>query len=140
MRIGEPNALTGNEKKWHLLYCDREIRRCPVTEFIDDCRPKHQVKILRFLNLLEEMGPLLPRPYSDILVDGIHELRIKLSGDQIRLLYFFCFQKYIVLYYGFVKNTNRVPKKFIKKVAAYRKDFMDRVNPRQLEVQINAPF
>lgn len=125
--------MTDVDKKWHLLYCDREIRRCPVTDFIDECRPKHQVKILRFLGLLEEMGPTLPRPYADILHDGIHELRIKLSGDQIRLLYFFCYQKYIVLYFGFVKNTSRVPDKLIEKVMAYRTDFMNRIEPEKLE-------
>jgi len=131
--------MATRSKKWHLIYCDREIRSCPVTDFIDTCRPKHQAKILRFLGLLEEMGPILPRPYADLLVDGIHELRIKLSGDQIRLLYFFCYQKYIVLYYGFVKNTSRVPEKFIRKVVDYREDFLNRVEPSQLEMMIDAP-
>lgn len=128
------------DKRWHIIYCDAEIRRCPVTEFIDGCRPKHQVKILRFLGLLEDMGPTLPRPYADMLVDGIHELRIKLSGDQIRMLYFFCFQKYIVLYFAFIKNTDRVPERFIQKVVAYREDFMRRVSPNQLAEDILAPF
>jgi hypothetical protein len=40
------------------------------------------------------MGPTLPRPYADLLKDGIHELRIRLSGDHIRMLYFFCFRKF----------------------------------------------
>ena len=125
--------MARNDRKWHLLYCDRAIRRCPVTEFIDECQPKHQVKIIRFLSLLEEMGPTLPRPYADVLHDGIHELRIKLSGEQIRLLYFFCYQKYIVLYYGFVKNTSRVPETLINKVMSYRNDFMNRNEPEELE-------
>ncbi|MBN2525211.1 MAG: type II toxin-antitoxin system RelE/ParE family toxin [Deltaproteobacteria bacterium] len=125
--------MTNFDRKWHLLYCDRAIRHCPVTEFIDDCQPKHQVKIIRFLDLLEEMGPTLQRPYADVLHDGIHELRIKLSGEQIRLLYFFCYQKYIVLYYGFVKNTSRVPETLINKVIAYRNDFMSRNAPGELE-------
>ncbi len=33
--------------------------------------------------LLEEKGPPLPRPYADLLTDGIHELRVKLSGIMI---------------------------------------------------------
>ena len=119
--------------KWHLLYCDRDVPRCPVTEFIDSSPPRHQVKILRFLGLLEEMGPTLPRPYADLLEDGIHELRIRLSGGQIRMLYFFCYQKYIVLYYAFVKNTDRVPEAFIRKVAEYRNDFLRRYGPQALE-------
>ena len=111
---------------------------CPVTEFIEACQPKHQVKILRFLSLLEEQGPILPRPYADLLYDGIHELRVKLSGDQIRILYFFCFQKFIVLYYAFVKTSSRVPDKFIRKVIAYRDDFLEQASLDQLEEIVGA--
>jgi hypothetical protein len=63
-------------------------------------------------------------------------LRIRLSGEQIRMLYFFCYQKYIVLYYAFVKNVDRVPQQFIQKVAAYRNDFLRRYDARELEDQI----
>jgi hypothetical protein len=125
-------------KRWHILYCDAAVPACPVTDFIDACPPRHQVKILRFLALLEEMGPTLPRPYADILHDGIHELRITLSGEQVRLLYFFCHQKFIILYYAFVKTASRVPEQFIRKVAGYREDLLARLNPQQLESLIHA--
>lgn len=42
------------QTKWHLLYCDQNFDVCPVADFIDACPPKHQIKILRFLTLLEE--------------------------------------------------------------------------------------
>ena len=61
---------------------------------------------------------------------------IQLFGDQIRMLYFFCYQKYIVLYFAFVKNTDRVPEEFIRKVAVYRNDFLRRYDPQALEEQI----
>ena len=124
--------------RWHIVYCDEQMEPCPVTDFIDACAPKHQVKILRFLSLLEQMGPTLPRPYSDLLKDGIHELRIKLSGDQIRMLYFFCFRKYIVFYVAFVKNTDRVPEKFIHRVKRYRNNFLERISAKKLEELVNA--
>lgn len=120
-------------KRWHIVYCDELMDPCPVTEFIDNCDPKHQVKIIRFISLLEEMGPTLPRPYADLLKDGIHELRIKLSGDQIRMLYFFCFRKFIVFYVAFVKNTRTVPVKFINRVKRYRNNFLYRVTAEELE-------
>ena len=127
-----------SKNRWTIVYCDEEMDPCPVTDFIDTCAPKHQVKILRFLSLLEEMGPTLPRPYSDLLKDGIHELRIKLSGDQVRMLYFFCFRKFIVFYVAFVKNTDRVPEKFILRVRRYRDNFMRRITARKLEELVNA--
>jgi len=125
-------------KAWHILYCDETEQPCPVTEFIESCPPRHQVKILRFLSLLEEMGPTLPRPYADTLHDGIHELRVKLSGEQIRMLYFFCFRKFIILYHAFVKTTDRVPERFVRKVIDYRDNLLERTSPKVLEAVVNA--
>lgn len=130
--------LGAMNRKWHLLYCDEHLQGCPVTDFIDACRPRHQVKVLRFLTLLEEMGPTLPRPYADLLRDGVHELRIKLAGEQVRLLYFFCYRNYIILYHAFIKSTDRVPEKFIRRVIDYRASFLNRTNPQQLEALIDA--
>ena len=126
--------------QWHLVYCDEYISYCPVTDFIESVPEMHQVKIMRFLALLEELGPNLHRPYADLLRDGIHELRISLSGEQVRMLYFFCYRKFIVLYYAFVKNTSRVPESFIRKVSLYRNDFLSRMDPVSLERQIDAAF
>ena len=50
----------------------------------------------------------------DLLQDGIHELRIKLSGVQVRILYFFCYKDIIILTNIFDKHTDRVPKSEIK--------------------------
>ncbi len=128
------------KQKWKILFCDEIELACPVTNFINQCSPKHQVKILRLLSLLEEQGPVLPRPYADILHDGIHELRFTLSRDKVRVLYFFCYQKFIVLYFVFLKNTQKVPKKFISKVKDYREDFLQRTSQKELEASWNAVF
>lgn len=120
-------------EKWHILFCDEMEQACPVTEFINQCAPRHQVKVLRLLSLLEEQGPVLPRPYSDILYDGIHELRFTLSREKVRVLYFFCFQKFIVLYHVFYKNTRKVPEKYIEKVIEYRNDFIKKKSRETLE-------
>ena len=29
--------------KWHILFCDDQMRSCPVTDFIEGCQPKHAV-------------------------------------------------------------------------------------------------
>ena len=127
-------------KKWHILFCDEMKEACPVTDFINECDPKHQVKILRLLSLLEEQGPILPRPYADVLHNGIHELRFTLSGDKVRVLYFFCFQKFIVLYYVFFKNTQKVPEKYIDKVIEYRDAFLNKITRDQIEENYHAVF
>lgn len=128
------------ERKWHILFCDELEQACPVTEFINNCRPGHQVKVLRILSLLEEQGPTMPRPYSDILHDGIHELRFTLARDRVRVLYFFCYRKFIVLYYVFLKNTRRVPEKFISRVMVYRDRFLENISAQTLEARHHAVF
>jgi phage-related protein len=79
------------------------------------------------------MGPNLPRPYSDLLTDGIHELRIKLSGNQIRILYFFCFKNFIILTNQFVKNSDKVPKSQITKAKKRRDVFLEKYNEMDLK-------
>ena len=128
------------QPKWQILFCDEIEDACPVTRFINTCPPKHQVKMLRILSLLEEKGPTLPRPYADILRDGIHELRISLSRENVRVLYFFCYQRFIVLYYAFFKNTRKVPEKYINRVMDYRDAFLTKVSERDLERVSRAVF
>ncbi len=120
-------------KKWNVLFCDPYLKPCPVEDFIDACRIEHQVKILHFVELLEEMGPTLPRPYADLLEDGIHELRISLSGDHLRMLYFFCFESYIIVYRAFRKHTSRVPDEYIRETRRYRDSFLGRMDRDALE-------
>lgn len=128
------------KSKWRILFCDEMEKVCPVTEFINQCAPKHQVKVLRLLSLLEEQGPILPRPYADILHDGIHELRFSLARDKVRVLYFFCHQKFIVLYNVFFKNTAKVPEQRIQKIIDYRDRFLEHATPNKLEEAWRAIF
>jgi len=127
-----------SKKKWHILYFDALMKICPIAEFIETRPPKHQMKILRFLDLFEEMGPTLPRPYSDILYDGIHELRITLSGDPVRFLYSFCFNNIIIFYQAFWKHTGRVPEKYIEQTIRYRDEFLVRMRQNRLKRLIHA--
>lgn len=120
-------------KKWNILYYTKKDDTCPVEDFINSRKPRNKSKILSFFDLLEEKGPNLQRPYADILEDGIHEIRIKLSGDQVRILYFFCFKDYIILTNSFIKNTDKVPKNQIKTAKKYREDFLKRYNNKDLE-------
>lgn len=119
--------------KWHVLYYETINSNCPVQEFIDNQNKRNQAKILSFFSLLEEKGPTLPRPYADLLLGGIHELRIKLQGKQTRFLYFFCFKNLIIFTHAFVKTTAKIPKGEIKKAMEYRDDFMNRTDEKQLK-------
>jgi len=112
------------KRKWNVIYYETSDKRCPITDFIDSRRKRNQAKVLSLISLLHEYGPHLSRPYADLLTDGIHELRIKLSGENIRILYFFCYRDFIVLTHTFIKTVDKVPKSEIKKAQKYRDDFL----------------
>jgi len=122
--------------KWRVLYYTDENDTCPVQDFIDSRDMKNQAKILSFIEILEEKGPNLPRPYADILEDGIHELRVKLSGSQIRFLYFFCYAEFIIITHAFTKNTQKVPASEIQKAKKFRQLFLNKHKPDDIRKKL----
>ena len=112
--------------KWKIIYYEDDKGYSEVLNFIDSLSENEQVKLLSWISILEEKGPNLPRPYSDLLQDGIHELRIKLSGKQVRILYFFCYKEFIILSNKFIKTTQKVPDKEISKSIDIRKKFLEK--------------
>ena len=123
---------------WHIIYYQAEDGSCPIREFIDARREREQAKFFSWISLLEEQGPHLPRPYADLLTDGIHELRVTLSRDEVRALYFFCYQEFIVLTHGFVKTTRAVPESEIRRAQRLRVDFLSRFSQQTLREWIDA--
>ena len=61
----------------------------------------------------------------NLSIAGIHELRIKLSGEQIRIFYFFIYKDFIVLTHCFRKSSDKVSKTEIEKAKNYKKDFIN---------------
>lgn len=93
----------------------------PVEDFILSQEYKMQAKIFRMIELLELNGNALREPYSKELEDGIFELRIKQSNNITRILYFFVVGKKIILTNGFVKKTEKTPKREIQLAKRCRK-------------------
>jgi phage-related protein len=118
---------------WLVYYYSKTDDTSPVKDFIDSLPVKERAKTLAFIGLLETRGPNLPRPYADLLKDGIHELRIKLTGTQTRVLYFFCYQNIIVLTNVFDKHTNIVPESEIILAKTYRADFLSRYSEEDMK-------
>ncbi len=122
---------------WNLIYYEDENENAEVYDFINSQKSSNKAKILSWLSMLKEKGPVLPRPYADLLKDGIHELRIKLSGNQVRVLYFFCYKDFIVLTNCFTKNRKQVPEKEINKAKKYRDNFLKRYSEAKLRKEFN---
>ncbi|AOP36394.1 hypothetical protein A0128_20480 [Leptospira tipperaryensis] len=120
-------------RKWKVYYySESEDEESEIEIFINSKDDRNQAKILAWIEKLEELGPNLPRPYADILKDGIHELRIKLSGDQVRILYFFCYKDYVILTNQFIKRSDKVPKSEIDKAVKRREKFLKKYPEKEI--------
>ena len=119
-------------KEWLIAYYSAQDGSKPVEKYLKELPVNERAKALAFVSLLEQKGPDLHRPYADLLEDGIHELRIKLTGTQVRVLYFFCYQNIIVLTNVFDKHSDKVPKGQIKLAKKCRTDFLDRFSEEDI--------
>ena len=98
----------------------------PVENFFNSLDIKMRNKILMILNVLQEKGNQLREPYSKHLEDGIFEVRGKIGNDISRVLYFFYYNEKIILTNGFIKKTQKTPKREIDLAKKYRKEYIER--------------
>jgi hypothetical protein len=76
----------------------------PMLEWFEKLPDKVQDKCVVHLRRLAELGHELRRPESDLLRDGIHELRVGFEGVNYRMLYFFHGNVAAVLSHGLMKE------------------------------------
>jgi hypothetical protein len=129
--------MDNRPSKWHVIYYENIKGQSEVFDFVENVTLREKAKILAVLDILEERGPQLPRPYADFLEDGIHELRIKLHGNQVRILYFFCYRDFIILTNVCVKTTAKVPVPEINKSKMCRVDYLARNTEQSLRRTTN---
>lgn len=98
----------------------------PVRLFLDSLEPKMHAKMLREIDLLVENGPNLRLPHSRSVEDGIFELRAKQGKDISRVMFFFFIGNKAILTNGFIKKTQKTPKKEIELAKKYRDEYLNR--------------
>ncbi len=100
--------------------------KSPIEEFIESLDAETQDKFIFKKQLLQDFGPQLRYPHTDHIGEGIFELRFKGKEVQIRVLFFFFSGKRIIFTHGFVKKTQKTPRKEIETAEGRRKDFLAR--------------
>ena len=113
--------------KFEVLFYEKENGERPVKDFLQSLDKKMQAKLLGLFDILEEKGNELREPYSKHLEDGIFELRGKVGSDISRVLYFFYYEGKIIVTNGFIKKTQKTPRKQIKVAKERRKEYIERV-------------
>ena len=111
---------------FEVLFYEKEDGTRPAEEYLLSEDVKLQAKMSREILLLEEFGNLLRKPHSELLEDGIFELRAKVGTDISRVLYFFIVGKKVILTNGFRKKSEKTPRDVIELAKNYRDDFIKR--------------
>ena len=101
--------------------------KIPVQDFLNKLNPKMRAKMYGMLVILQEKGNLLREPYSKYIEEGIFELRCKFGNDITRIMYFFYYNRRIVLTNGFTEKTQKTPPEEIQIAKSRRIDFMERM-------------
>lgn len=113
-------------QNYNIIMYEKDNGEKPVERFLDELNVKIKARVMRMIKILKENGTRLREPYSKKLEDGIFELRIQQGNNRLRVLYFFIQGNNIVLTNGFVKKTQRTPKKEMEKAKKYRNAFLER--------------
>lgn len=112
--------------KYEVIFYNKADGTEPAKDFILSVDKKMKAKILKTIVMLQNNGVDLRMPYSEHLEDGIFEIRAKVGSDISRVLYFFVIGHKIILTNGFIKKTQKSPKREIEKAKQYRKEYLSR--------------
>ena len=86
-------------------------KRKPAEDFINSLSYKTQRKFFAKKELLETFGHRFPEPHAKYIGDDIFELRFRGIEGAVRVLYFFFHQNMAVFTNGFIKKTQKTPKR-----------------------------
>lgn len=107
---------------WRLIYYESSKGISPVFDFIESLNARAKAKVTNTFDLLTEFGIRLGSPHvKKISQTSIWELRI-LGGDSIRIFYAAISGRSFLLLHGFIKKSQKTPKRELKIALARLKD------------------
>lgn len=110
-------------EEWKIDYYESPGGNIPVYDFIERLSPIAKSKVSNTLDLLTEYGIKLGLPHiKKVLGTELWELRI-LGGDSIRIFYITASGRTFLLLHGFIKKSQKAPKKEIKIALSRLKEY-----------------
>jgi phage-related protein len=119
--------------EFEIIFYEKEDGTMPAQDFLDSLDDKMRAKMILTVDMLKNKGNRLREPYSKPLDDGIMELRAVVGTNISRVLYFFVVGQKVILTNGFIKKTQKTPKKEITLAQKYREDYIARERKKQEE-------
>lgn len=96
----------------------------PVEDFIASLGEQTQDKFIFKRGLLECFGPELRSPHTKPVGNDMFELRFRGGEGQVRILFFFFLRGQIILVHGFIKKSQKTPKKELKIALKRMKEYL----------------
>lgn len=119
--------------EFEIIFYEKEDGTMPAQDFLDSLDDKMRAKMILTVDMLKNKGNRLREPYSKPLDDGIMELRAVVGTNISRVLYFFVVGQKVILTNGFIKKTQKTPRKEITLAKKYRDDYIARERKKQEE-------
>lgn len=107
-------------------YVELESGEKPFEEFILGLQIRERAKVFETINYfvkLKSNDLLIKKNISKHLEDGIFELRISLTDKIARSLYYYQKGAKIIITHGFIKKTQKTPRKEIEKAKKFREAY-----------------
>lgn len=98
----------------------------PVEGFLVSLSEKDRARIAWTINLLEEYGLQLGSPYVKHLRGKLWELRIHAGRKAYRIIYFAYVGHRFILLHGFLKKTQKTPRRELEIAKGRMADFLTR--------------
>ena len=110
--------------QYTIEYVELESGEKPFEEFILGLQARERAKVFETINYfikLKSNDLPIKENISKHLEDGIFELRISLTDKIARSLYYYQKGAKIIITHGFIKKTQKTPRKEIEKAKELRK-------------------
>ncbi len=120
---------TRNRNLYRIEYVELDNKK-PFEEFLNAFTLKEQEKLItQMIRFLERKNANIPVKgnISKYLEDGIFEVRIFFSDKSARTLYYYEKGGKIIFTHGFIKKTQKTPRKEIEYAKQWRKKYNKRM-------------
>jgi phage-related protein len=100
----------------------------PMIDFLESLSAKERALIYKHMEKLVEYKSNnynLSDKFSKLLEDGIFELKVQLHNTTSRSLYFYEKDKIIIFTNGFIKKSQKTPRKEIDKAKTIKETFQN---------------
>ena len=108
---------------YEMVFYERANGEVPAQEFLDSLPIKLREKTLRSLALLQELGPQLRGEEAEYIRDGLFKLRTQFGSDITRISYFFFVGRKKVVTSGFIKKSQKTPRREIERALRCKRDW-----------------